>query len=204
MARRKARHWHPEVMSALQDAVVTGASAAGVLDSLQQMQLDGGLRDRNSEPLPLPSVRTIQDIARPWKRDDSGRWQLTDSSPADVRGVLDVLAAVIERSHGRIQSLTKTEAQLVPLLMQATGMGMPPWDVYLLVRFYMYWMGREASDQDLVPLFAFVGDQERMRRSVANGWLRRRDLMPELVGWLPRELPRGEIEDLLNEVRRQS
>ena len=202
LARRKARHWHPEVMSAIREAVLTGASAAGVLDSLEQLQMDGGLQDRTGEPLPLPSVRTIQDIARPWKRDDSGRWQLTDSSPADVRGVLDVLAAVIERSRGRVQSLTKTEAQLIPLMLQATGTQLRPWDAFLLVRFYMYWRGRESGDQDLVPWLAFAGDQERMRRNVANGWLRRRDLSTELIGWLPNELPREEIEDLLNEMRR--
>ena len=197
MSRRKARHWHPDVMSAIQEAVVTGASAAGVLDRLERLQLEGRLQSRNGEPLPLPSVRTIQDIARPWKRDDSGRWQLPDSTAADVRVVLDVLGAAIERSEGRIQSLTKNEARLIPLISKAASDLLPPWDLFLLVRFYAYWTARESSDEDLIPLLAFVGDQDRLRRYISSGWVRGNDLSSELIRWLLSELPRRELEALL-------
>lgn len=182
MARRKSRYWHPAVLTAMRDGLDTGASASRVLDQLSIRQAGGELLDEGGKPLPLPSTRTVQDIARDWKRDDSGEWQLTDSLASDVPVVLRVLASVIERSEGRIQALTKREAQLVPSINNAGGGRLTPWIIFRLARYYIHWVAHEP-DQDLVTYLAFITDPERLRRNVARGWISQRNMLAEIVEW---------------------
>ena len=169
-------------MTAIRDELDTGASAGGVLDKLSLRQISGELRDKEGEPLDLPSVRTIQSIARELARDDSGAWQLTDSSPSDVPLVLRVLASVIERSEGRIQTLTKREAELVPSLSHAGEGRLTPWVVFRLARFYIQWVAREP-DRDLVTYLAFIANPARLRRNIAKGWISDRRILEEILLW---------------------
>lgn len=183
LARRKSRHWHPDVMTAIHDELLTGASASGVLDKLYSRQGLGEFRDKDGVELSLPSTRTIQDIAKSWARDASGTWQLTDSGSDDVPIILDVLAAVIERSEGRIHSLTKNEAQLIPSLVKAGRDRLTPWVAYRLARFYLYWTARESDDRELVTYLAFLADPDRLERNVAAGRVSGRDMLQEILRW---------------------
>lgn len=182
LSRRKPRHWAPDVLNALRDELATGASARRVLDKLELLQVQGELHDENGQPLDLPSIRTVQSIAREQMRDDSGEWQLTDSSPGDVGLVLRVLASVIERSEGRIQTLTKREAELIPSIYHAGAGRLTPWVVFLLARFYLQWVAREP-DHDLVTYLAFVADPVRLRRNIARGWISDRNILGEVLRW---------------------
>ena len=84
---RRVRQVSPAVLQAIHEGLLTGASAPQVMRSL---------RDRRDLPEDqIPSERTISNIARDMRSDDSGAWQLTDAEPGSVNLVLRVLGEVV-------------------------------------------------------------------------------------------------------------
>lgn len=61
----------------------------------------------------LPSIRTVQNIARPFRpRDSSGNWDLRDSPADQIPLALRFLALVIRKTEGRRAHISKREADI--------------------------------------------------------------------------------------------
>lgn len=75
-------------------------------------------------------------IERRWNklrpRDPSGPWDWRQGGVEDIRGVLDVLQVVVERTEGRKSSFTSREASMVDTVLRAAP-GLHKWAVYLVV-----------------------------------------------------------------------
>jgi hypothetical protein len=184
--RRGSRHWHPDVMDAVHEELSTGASASGVWDKLQRRQKAGELRDKDGKALALPSIRSIQEIAKAYN-DDSGPWTLYDARPDDVQVILESLLEVIVRSEGRVQHLTRREARLVAAIRRVEGTAQyDAWSAFVLARHYIaaepnveakaiiaelaYQAGtRYLKPEDLgVPLYNEKRQMELRRRHLAK------------------------------------
>jgi hypothetical protein len=163
MARRKGvRDMDGDVQAEIQNLALAGWGATQIGKHLDAQEQFLGR---------VPPLRTIQRmVADVQTRDSSGAWRVPEADPTEVRLLLDTLAAVIERSQGRITGLTKAEAGLVVRIHQAAP-ELELINVWLLARVYR---GREARDEptaDLDAMLAFApwkGDQEGWRYSQAR------------------------------------
>lgn len=160
--RRRVRNVHPQVLRAIHDDLLTGASARQVRTSLHERYERGEL----PPDAEIPSERTIGNIARDIRRDDSPAWRIEDADPAEVWPVLDTLLEVMVRSERRVTALTQIEARLVTNV-RAADPRLDPWQAYSWVRWYLgrihrgmpVWVdlhdlaidAREARNDRLVP-----------------------------------------------------
>jgi hypothetical protein len=142
----------------------------------------------------IPSERTISNIAREVRStDESGAWRITDADPATVRTVLNVLAEVVRRTEGRITSLTREEAALIPTVrraMSARWTKLPEpgrrWQTYVWTRFYLAWVQSERDAEDVALFFAFLQENGKIPLPI---WARRIERVnAAAAGWLPAEL----------------
>lgn len=186
--RRRVRQVPTDVLRAIREELLTGASAPEVVRALSRRQANGEF-----ELGSIPSDRTVSNIAREMRLDDSSVWQISDGSPDTVGFVLRVLVEVVRRTKGRVASLTQAEAALLPVMnkvMEPRWTKLPSsdaraWQAYVWTRFYLSWVRSEADARDATLLFA--GMQED------GPWPITRLLEIERVskaaaGWLPADL----------------
>jgi hypothetical protein len=186
--RRRVRQVHPTVLQAIHEALLTGASAPQVVRSLSELQMDGRLPAGA-----IPSERTVSNIAREMRGDDSAGWRLDDGEPETVALLLRVLGEVTRRSGGSVTSLTKAEAHLIPLIHRATAhrfRELPEasrdWQSYVWSRFYIAWVRSDDDARDVALLCATLQSDEAMPASI---WLRHIERVNTAMdGWLPSEM----------------
>jgi head-tail adaptor len=130
--RRRVRNVRPDVLRAIHDDLLTGASAKQVHAALKERYERGEL----SAGAEIPSERTIVNIARDIQRDDSPAWRIENAQPAEVWPVLDTFLEVYQRSAGRVTSLTETEARLVANV-RAANPKLGPWQAFSWARWYL-------------------------------------------------------------------
>jgi hypothetical protein len=172
--RRRVRQVRPEVLRAVREALITGASAPQVVQELQS---------RFDED-DIPSERTISNIRREVSSDDSGLWRIEDADPATVAVVLDVLHDVVVRTEGRIGSLTKAEARVLPVIRRATEKRFNRWQAYLWTRWYLAWVRTEQDAADMALLLAAM--QADGPWPLPRWWPIER-VIKAATGWLPPE-----------------
>lgn len=115
--------------------------------------LSGDPRFKNGEFYGGPGLRTIQEhVRRQASHDTSGVWDLASADPATASVVLNVLAVVIRDTDGRIQEVTKAEAQWVGTIHQARP-DLPEWTTYVLARMALR---GEAQGESLKALTFFL------------------------------------------------
>jgi len=105
----------------------------------------------------LPVVKTIKRIIERYfpKGLPSERWGLADADGDDAAMILPVLAAVIERTAGRVSHLTKAQAVWVQKIRRVAP-DLAPWWAFRLAVTYMVRVHREQPTADLDELLAFV------------------------------------------------
>lgn len=84
----------------------------------------------------IPKLRTIKKYAALAKKGLPGAsvpWRFTDAPADEVPLVMPVVAAVIEKSAGRVREISKAEAALVARIVRAAP-DVPPWTAYRLAR----------------------------------------------------------------------
>jgi hypothetical protein len=120
-----------------------------------------------------PTDRTVENIAREvTPRDSSGDWSPTDSDNP-MPQLREVLATVIERTEGRKRHLTKREAETTGRLL-AFAPDVPPWQAYVLARWYLAEREANAPTEDLDEWLAFAPWQDggaRYERAFERGWI---------------------------------
>jgi hypothetical protein len=141
MAKRR-RYIDGDVLEAIQQLALDQPEWPA---ALIQRELDKNLKfcDR------LPTLRTFQMIvkeARP--PDPSGPWSLADAEAGDVALVLPVLAAVVAKTQGSRQHITRAEAEWLVKLRGAYP-DLDPWLAYRLARLYMARVDRREATVDL-------------------------------------------------------
>ena len=119
---------------------------------------DGG---RLPEDAHIPSERTISNIARDMRPEDVGQWRMRDADSATVGLVLRTLHEVCHRTEGRVTSLTRAEAQVIPAISAALdprssklGAADSAWQTYTWTRFYLSWVRSDQDEEDVALLFA--------------------------------------------------
>jgi hypothetical protein len=151
--RRRVRQQHPAVLRRIKEAVIEGASAPMIERELQELQMHGKL----PADAPIPSTRTIVNIARDLRRDESEPWTLEDSPPSEAALVLRVLSAAARKTRGRVSFLTKREAHVAAIYLAVRpGIeGGPPiasaWRAYVSAREYLSLIDRgdDLSEEHL-------------------------------------------------------
>src|SRR5688572_30683712 len=83
----------------------------------------------------VPQPRTIKRYVALAKgsSDVSEPWRLADADPDEAALVVPVIAAVVEHTAGRVQSVSKAEAAWIVKIVGAAG-DIDPWDAYRLAR----------------------------------------------------------------------
>ena len=120
----------------------------------------------------VPTLRTIQRYVRALSAPDlSGQWSPFEGDPEDVAAVLPVLAAVLEKTEGRTQQLTREEAAQVARVCRAAP-DIPPWEAYGLARAAVVAKWTKASTEGLdhyLALAPWRDDGERYARAFLSG-----------------------------------
>jgi hypothetical protein len=189
--RRRVRNIRPEVLQALREGLISGASAP---------QVHAALLERFPAAM-VPSDRTISNIAREIQRDDAeGPWRLEDADPDAVATVLAVLREVATRTEGRVTSLSQSEARLIPTMYRALDAsqgrweakagGVPiertrDWHTYVWTRFYLSWVRSAEDEQDFALLLAVLQREGRYPLPI---WSRVERVNDALNGWLPSDI----------------
>lgn len=109
----------------------------------------------------MPVERTIKKYVAEAKRSsevDADPWRIEDADPADVAAVVRVIAAVVERTGGRVRGVSKQEAKLIVRINAAVPSATPtprldPWDTYRLARRLI------ASPEDEAEILLYLGTQ---------------------------------------------
>lgn len=163
---RKRRYQDGDVQDAIEALAIERPewSPAQIRNELDQGELKGR----------LPSARTVQEIvkrARP--ADPSAPWSLADAEPSTVPLVLPVLAAVVARTQGQRNYVTRGEAEWLAKLRGAYP-DLDPWQAYRLARLYMARVERRDATLDLDLYLALApwrrGETEaQYRRLLADG-----------------------------------
>lgn len=97
----------------------------------------------------IPTLRTVQRICQDiTTRDTSAPWSMATEEPGDVRDVLDVLAAIVMESDGRVSYVTDREASWITRIRRAAPT-VDPLTVYQYAHDYML---REDARQDAADL----------------------------------------------------
>ena len=124
----------------------------------------------------IPSLRTVQVIAKLAKGDASDIWSVTDSEPEDAALLLPVVAALISKSAGRVR-LTVDAAAWV-LHVRRLAADLPPYAAWQIATFYQGRHGAGLATTDVDALLAFAP----WRGPVA--WVRYKDAVD--AGWVTR------------------
>lgn len=105
----------------------------------------------------VPHIKTVRRIARSPVRDDSGPWTLAEADGEEAALVLPVLAAVMQRTEGRVTGFTTKQAEWVQKVRQAAP-DLPPWHVWQAAMSYFHAVGkgREVGVLSLNALLAFA------------------------------------------------
>lgn len=153
--RRRSRTFAPEMLSAVREALATGASPREVEQSIARRQANDEL-----DGMAVPSVRTIVNIARELPRDED-TWSLEDSADSIQAGlILRVLSAVQRKSHGRVRHLSKREARIAAVIL---GLHERPneelaWRAYVRAHEYLAALNR-GDDPEAIHLSLFDSTQ---------------------------------------------
>src|SRR6266571_2388636 len=166
--QRARRNIDLDVQANIELLTAEGWSATQIHRKLEQAGTYGGR---------LPTLRTVQRIvSERTPRDKSGPWTMQDAGP-DARTVLDVLAAAIEQTEGRVTTVSRDEAAWVVRLSQVTS-GLWPYELWQLARLYVGRVSRGESASDLEAFLAYApwrdgeAGWQRYDGAVDAGWLR--------------------------------
>ena len=134
-------------------------TAGEIRNELQRQVAAGKLRGE------VPHLRTIQRHLAKSSHGPSETWAPEDVGQVEPALVLPVLAAVMERSGGRRQHLTRAEADRIATLRAAVP-DLPEWSAFLLARLYLARraQGRPTTDLDALVAFAPWRDWEHGKR----------------------------------------
>jgi hypothetical protein len=135
-----------------------------------------------------PSKRTIQRIVRKAKPPDpSGTWTLDDFSPEEARVVLDFLGEAIFETEGRIDHLTRAEAQRILRLRSVA----PTLDFLSTVRLANEYFSRQDRGVHTKDLDGFVAFAPwRSQYSAAAYFLAvLKNWIPPAPQWLIKNFP---------------
>jgi hypothetical protein len=109
--------------------------------------------------------------------------------------VLEVLAEVVRRTEGRVTTLTKAQADLIPIFHAAFEdwlRKLPPagraWQAYVWSRFYLSWVRSEQDELDFAVFLASVRSKGRWPLSSRFRQIDR--VNTAATGWLPEEFRR--------------
>ena len=115
----------PDVTDAITDLTLRGYGPAEIE---RKMGEDPSFRGR------VPKLRTVKKYAALAKRGPASEpWSLIDAPADELPAIVPVVAAVIERSEGRVRNVSKREAAIVARILRAAPK-VPPWDAYRLAR----------------------------------------------------------------------
>lgn len=106
----------------------------------------------------VPDLRTVQRIVADFQpTDKSGPWRLAyaDAPAGAARDILDVLAAAMYGSGGRVTQLTQRQAEWISRL-RAVAPDLPPWATYRLTNMYMVREDQGQGTDDLDVFLAFT------------------------------------------------
>ena len=144
--RRRRSTWSPDVMNRIKEIVLNNPdlSAKGVEEQLKEQGLD---------PKNIPAGRTLRDMLKKLRPPEpTDTWSLAKASDEEAALVLPVLQEVIERSDGRVTSLSTALAQQIARIRRLIPDAFWPatlltlWDVYELAVEYLI-----AEDRKLKP-----------------------------------------------------
>ena len=190
--RKRAPRIDPDVIAAIQMLALDGMGAEKV-----QAMLEDIPRFQGRVPASVKTIRKYAlQVAPP---DPSGRWSPIGRSDASM-AVLRALAEIIERTEGRIRSVSVAEAERITRLDRLAP-DLIPLDLWGLARVYGTREADEAPTDDLDAYLAFGpwrGVEERLRYQAAvdAGWIRpiptmvrmllggRMDAEPDWVGMI--------------------
>ena len=185
--RRRVRQTSPEVLKAIHDAAIAGASAPEIVRALTRRQKAGEFGDT-----PIPSERTVSNVAREVAPDDSGPWGISDADPATISLVLEVLAEVVRRTEGDVAALTRRQARLIPVVYRAMEPrwtklpdGARAWQSYVWTRFCLSWSRSERDEQEIALLMAAMQSDGKWP---LPAWQPIERVSAAATGWLPSEL----------------
>jgi hypothetical protein len=127
-----------------------------IVDAIHELASDGyrpaDIHRRLNERFGLsatPVLRTVENIAREvTPHDTSEAWRLAAAEPAAAAIILPVLAELLESSEGRIQSVSRREAEWIVRLRGAVP-DLPAIDAYKLARDYLARRQRNEDTADL-------------------------------------------------------
>jgi len=185
--RRRVRNIPPDVLRAIHQELLTGASARQVYRAISN--------NKDLDADAIPSERTIVNIAREARPpDESGLWKVRDADPSTVEIVLSVLREAAYRTDGRVTSLTRTEARVIPVIWRAMAplrMKRDPdeshaWRTYVWTRAYLSWARHDEDEEDFALVLAML-DAVAWRRPPATQQAIDR-VLGVLNGWLPPEV----------------
>lgn len=145
--RRRASYLDRDVLAAISELALKGASAAQIRRKLETNQAFAGR---------LPSDRTIYRIVKEHRPPDtSGRWSPTDDDPQDAALVLDVLQFAIRFTDGFTRWFTNAEADQIARL-RGMRPDMPAFEAFLVARLYLIRRacGEPCDDLDAYLVFA--------------------------------------------------
>lgn len=145
LKRRRKRYLDRDVEEKLAALILRGYSAKQIETELSTDEKYAGR---------LPQLRTLQRIVSEPNglRDAAATWSINDTPADDLRLVLDVWAAVLVESDGRVHRLTVEEAQSI-LRVRKAAPWLEGWPVWLVAREYLT---RVASNEDTTDLDLFL------------------------------------------------
>jgi hypothetical protein len=136
-------------------------------------QIHTTIKETLKEKLPandIPPLRQVQRVVNDLTPHDlTGAWSMAVADPDDVRDVLDVLAAVVMESDGRISHVTEREASWITRVRRAV----PALDARSVFKFAQDYMLREdarldTDDLDFTLAIApSLSDKELAKRHAA-------------------------------------
>jgi len=148
--RRAGRPRIPrDIEIAIEGFAAEGYTPPQILEALQ--------RKADFKGRALPVIKTIKRIIERegLAADASEWWSLAAADPDDAATILPVLATVIERTAGRVPSLTKAQADWV-LKIRCIAPDLSPWSAFRLAISYRVRVHREEPTADLDELLAFT------------------------------------------------
>ena len=157
----------PDVRTEIEEQAIKGTGPAAIERNLKGKP--------KWVKLGIPHIKTIQAIAREnTPKDPSSPWKLADADGQDAALVLPVLAALIEESEGRLNTISNERAEWIIRLSRVAG-DLPPWTIYRMAHAYMLRVERQDATDILDGFLAFApwrdaAAKERYDKAVKAGW----------------------------------
>lgn len=169
MTKIKRSRLKPEIVKAIEEYARQGMTQSQVVAAMKADQ-----RFTNEE---LPGDRTIQRrVADMQFTDPSGEWSVDSDATGDPSSVLDVLAALVGFTEGRVMSISNALAQVIVDTRQGRP-DMPGQLLYIFSSMYLVCRRNKQSTKTLEIYLACAPwrgkeDQARYDEALIAGWIR--------------------------------